>query len=409
MYQFLLQAKFEQIISIILIITSLSIYSKTQTHSIKFILFNYTPFFALSFYLTSLFFAPTQNYLDLISCLVFELAIFCTGYSIFKNTLRRIRFIKPSQARNFLIYSTLIQTTFFCFLLSTGDFGIFSDGSRISYLSAHPLLKYYTYAISTLSTIQVGMIAALITTSSKIPRSVFITFFINFSISLISGSKGVIFLWLLAIISMIDYRFYKVSVLKITTFLAAIIPTLFLALLLLKEISNSNWSDLFNLIFNRFFLVNDARSLAFDLRNHYYADMNFLRESFRSVSTLLGYPPLLPPLGNLFFSSYMGIDDGSGSNASFMALATFFSDEGYVIFITLFGLLGILILWISNKICKHLAFSNFEVLIINLIYLNLINSLSQDFLSFQLNLIISLLIIPYLLIRFKISPCKKTL
>lgn len=96
-----------------------------------------------------------------------------------------------------------------------------------------------------------------------------------------------------------------------------------------------------DLALSRFFLNNDARSLAFDLRSQVTAETGLLSESFRSLGNLFGSPPRNDPLGVLLYAQRLGVTNGSGANASLMALVTFYSTPGYATIPALFGSLAV--------------------------------------------------------------------
>jgi hypothetical protein len=152
---------------------------------------------------------------------------------------------------------------------------------------------------------------------------------------------------------------------------------------------NIDETDAFNLMFARILLNNDARALALDYVNYNTGYYQFIQESFRSFSNLLGINSSNPPLGVLLYNKLLDVNiENQGANSSLTALTLYFLSPDTVLFVlTLLLLIFILFVLIISKL-KSLSNSPVVKLMIDLYLLTSCSLFSQDFLSFQLLIIL---------------------
>jgi hypothetical protein len=284
-------------------------------------------------------------------------------------------------------------------LVAMGGFGIFSDESRIGYLYTGSLPKYFTYASFLAATVQAALLAALVSASGRLGSWGWGVILLNFAISVTSGSKGAVFLWLVAIASMIDYRRARIPAYKLFGALALGTGGLLVSSLAIAHFLDLDLDVFLSLALNRFFLNNDARALAFDLRNWHSASGSMFSESFRSLGNLFGLPPRNDPLGVLLYSEAFATVNGNGANASFMALGTYYFPAGYAFVPALLGMLGTLGLALLAGVTAGPPHRAVQRVINHSIWLTCLVNYTQDFLAFQV--LLPLVILTSISIRFR--------
>lgn len=378
-----------------IIITLFSGVKKTFGYSIRLFLFSYSSILPIGF-LTAVLFSELQlNKFDVLASLYVEIITLFFVALLFCKFLMGFdcRKISCEQYDKYIfLFSILVFFTNLPLLVSS-SFGILSNVSRISYLSENAAYKYLTYASFLFIAFTGVLISKRLQVNSNASSVILLFLFFVFLLSVISGSKGMFFLILLQIVSIIDYKQFRPSKFKILIFTFLFISLFLFSMVFISEFIGITYSEFVNLIFNRFFLVNDARALAFDYR---YTITNpslsmFLKESFRSYAALLGEPPVNPPIGNYLYGLMNGVTSSNGANASLVSLAVLYSEEGEAIFNLLF--ISFIPFCIFLFVLIVLNIDRFFIRRLFVVVSSIICLLqySQDFLSFQLLLYIFLL------------------
>lgn len=361
-----------------------------------------SPSFACAYYLVVVVYGESVNYPDVLSLMFLELVILLLYIKIFckcRDMLSSLT-LKTTNKHLFLllIIGLFVSTSIFTF----GNVGILSDDSRIDFMNTNKLAKYITYLSFIIATVQAGLISRKITLRS-IDSLVFLCVAGQLIFSIMLGSKGFVFLWLASVISLVDFKKAKLTLMHIIYFIFFSVLSLFTVAKAISNYLSITMSDFFNLAFNRFFLFNDARGLSLDLRSNNSYLEDFLRESFRVVSNFLGYLPEDPPLGNLLFQQYFMIFNGDGSNASLAALITYYSNNYVAIYyVGAFTIIISTVYFFVAKLGKYFINNNLHYAAM-LLSLLLVTNLSQDFLTFQLLLILYffLMILAYFASAFR--------
>ncbi|WP_368164170.1 hypothetical protein [Aeromonas sp. R6-2] len=379
-----------------IIIALFSGVKKAFGYSIRLFLFSYSSILPIGFLTAALFSELQINKFDVLASIYVEIITLFFVALLFCKFIMGFDYRKISceqYDKYIFLFSVLVLVTNLPLLLSS-SYGIFSNSSRVSYLSENASYKYFTYASFLFIFFTGVLISKRLQVNSNTSSVILLFLFLVFLLSVLSGSKGMFFLILFQIVSIIDYKKFRPSKFKILIFTFFFISLFLFSMVFISEFIGITYSEFVNLIFNRFFLVNDARALAFDYR-YTITDPSlsmFLKESFRSYAALLGEPPVNPPIGNYLYGLMNGVTSSNGANASLVSLAVLYSEEGgaifnlfFISFIPFCIFLFVLIVLNIERFFIRRLFVVVSSIVCLLQY-------SQDFLSFQLLLYIFLLI-----------------
>ncbi len=367
---------------------------------LKGLLFNLAPAMGAAFYVVSFLPKIHPNSLDLSATLFFEFTFLIIFYKVLAVLFSEMSAVNERDAVKVLKWAMLIQLITFLPNISAVGFGIFSEGSRIDYLFSNRFFKYLTYAGVAVAVIEAILLARLLTIRKKFGIIGIAAFILNFSLSVLSGSKGGVFLWVLMIISLIDYRFFKINIFQMFIFSCVGLFSLYLSVLILTSFFNLDVFEFYDLVISRFFLFNDARALALDLRPIYYVESTLFSESFRSLSGLFGSEPRNDPLGMLLYKEAFGNVSSSGANTSLMALVVYYTAPGYSILPVFIATIGLFLVFYLAKISIGLFQDATIRLTLTVFWMVAILNYSQDFLAFQL---FSIMIVPLTILLFIIQ------
>ncbi len=400
MYNFILEQKLAAFIAALLLaLCACAIAGGRLTLWWRGILYSYMPSLAAAFYATA-FFADAAPFAgDLAAGLLFEFTVLVLFYRQFRLLRRDLETVSRQSVTKALGRTMVVQVICAVPLIAAGGFGIFSDESRIGYLYTGSLPKYFTYASFLATTAQVALLAALVSTSGRLGSRGWSVILLNFAISVTSGSKGAVFLWLASIASLIDYRRARIPAYKLFGALAIGIGAFLVSSLAVAQFFDLDFDVFLDVAFSRFFLNNDARALAFDLRNWHSASYSMFSESFRSLGNLLGIPPRNDPLGVQLYGEAFAIENGNGANASFMALGTYYFPAGYAFIPAVLGIIGILGVAQLAGMTSSLLHRPVQRVIVRSIWLVCLALYTQDFLAFQV--LLPLAILTILIFRFR--------
>lgn len=366
-------------ISLVLVtIASFSLILQERSSIARSILFSFGFWLAPLFYITYIAIVRRAP-LEILSALAIECIILVTYHALFSSLLSIVsnrELLNVHRLMLWLKVGTIVVIALALPLLFAGQFGIFSNGSRNDYLSDSKLFIYSTYASFLTQAAMVPVIAAILNCEKKWNRLVIFYLTVVSILSLLEGSKGGGVLSIFAILSLLrfrearDYvRLLRFPFISILVVLASTVYYLgkFLALEPLQMIT---------LMLARIFINNDARALAIDFSDSH--NVSLFRESFRSLATLLGSPPVHPALGQYLYTQAFHSSGFVGANTSSTALLIAYGDAAErVMFCLVLCVLAVLVYLLARKRGRYS--------IVRLaIGINLLSLLSQDFLGFQL-------------------------
>jgi hypothetical protein len=384
MYEYMLDTKVATLLAAAVISLVTGHLLGDQRIGMRAMLFNYGPAFACAFFLVGFFHESQVSGIDLAAGFLLEFMVLLAFVKLFADAWRSVRRHDDSTVEPWLRWTLALQVAVALPLVATDGFGIFSDGSRIAYLDEGGTAKYLTYAIVLISIVQSGLVARRLSGHQSLGATGYAIVLITFALSTLSGSKGAFFLWLLAILALIDYRRVRVRWVTVFGAFIALCAALFITARITSELLGISILEFVELASSRFFLYNDARALAFDFGGGSGRLSELAASSFRGLSSRLGNPPIDPPLGLQLYEQYFGISTGNGANASLIAIIIYYSARGYTllpVLIACFGLLGVYACIIGFRRIVRGTLRKFAV---TLTGLALIQQLSQDFLAFQL-------------------------
>lgn len=388
-YEFLLQNKLLTLLVSLLHIFILFIiirfcYKYKLSEVFFFLLFNFSVILPSGFFILFILMnSGGFDIFDLFACYLFESLVLLLCFFSFIRLRHYLRYITVSD--RILVFCLMLLLFLNFPLLWSEGFGLFSSGSRISYLNESPLYKYITYITYLVGCFLAALISASISTNKKITPIVICICVFMFALTVLSGSKGAFFIWLFQVLSLVDYSRVRFR-LPLVVFLGVFFCTLlFISVFVISNFIGITYEQFADLVFSRFFLVNDARALAFDQRGFFSnIQYSFVSESLRSLSSLLGFYPKLPPLGVHLYDNIFGIAVDTGANSSFIALAIYFSSEGATISnVLLIGWVPIVV-FLFLQIIKSVVQAPMIRLFIYSMLPPLLWIFSQDFLAFQL-------------------------
>ncbi|MDZ7320183.1 hypothetical protein N4G41_00870 [Kosakonia sacchari] len=392
MYEYIFESKIATLIlGLVIAMISFCIingFKNSFQDAVRLLIYSFPPIFGLGYLVSALFSDSEINKIDLLACLVFEYAIFAVQVVVFvkiKNFVYKGMDLTPGVKKRICILF---------FVLLVIDFYILNPlsytTSRLDYLSVSSFNKYITYFSILYTSIMAVFVAGHINKNAKLTKFDVVILFFVFCFSIMTGSKGAFFLFVLQIMSLLNYRRYNISFSRVII-AGGCLSILFLASgFYISQKNGISLQEFISLGVSRFFLSNDARALAFDYR--FYSEQpsisELLANSFRSIAVIIGHPPTDPPLGNLLFQYLYHQASSNGANTSISALILYYSKDGEAILSALLLLAIllpiILLLYLCIRFVKEKAV---RLSLLASLYLCL-TLMVQDFLSFQLIMII---------------------
>ncbi len=347
------------------------------------IAFSYMPVLAAAFFLVAPLSSQPVPIADAAGGLLFEFTVLCIYYRLFSRLYAQTRRLAHDEAGRLLSATLLMQLVLAWPLLAGEGFGILSEGSRIDYLYAGSLGKYLTYSNLLLMSVQAVLLAGRVSRAGRLARLDLVVIVITFATSVLSGSKGSFFLWVFAVLALVDYARARIPTRTIAGVSMLVLAAMVLSSVVVSEFLGISVEDFFDLALNRFFLNNDARALAFDFRNAATPNAGLLAESFRSVASLFGYPPQNSPLGVHLYGLLFGVEASAGANASLAALIVYYSPAGYAAVPLMLAACGALILAVFFAAARRAMRATSSRAMVFTFALFALLQYSQDFLAFQ--------------------------
>ncbi len=345
-------------------------------------LFSFGPIFAAAYFVLAPLAPIKVSLFDVGGGLLFELLVLFLFCRLLIELFTVVHTMREADARRMLILCLVLHIGLSAPLVGSEGFGLFSDGSRIDYLDGAAANKYVTYAALGLAGIEAGLIASQVSRTGSLGWLGLAAVLCNLALSVVAGSKGFVFLWLASVVALIDFRRAKISALTVAGALTGVVFALALSAYQVAEFLGVGVEEFADLALSRFFLNNDARALAFDLRPSVTAGSGLLHESFRSLASLFGHAPKNPPLGVSLYEQYFGSALG-GANTSLSGLVIYYTSPGYALIPFIGAAAGALIVFFLVRGLALAVRSNsarYVVLSTGILVMQLI---SQDFLAFQ--------------------------
>ena len=353
---------------------------------LRSILFNYGPAFACGFFVVGSFYSGEVSGFDLLAGFLFEFSVLIASAKLFCDALKRVASGHDGAAEHWLRWSLVLQLIAAAPLVAIQGAGIFSDGSRISYFSDSSVARYLTYAGVLTAYVQAGLLAQRLSAGRSPGRTGYAIVVAALVTSILSGSKGGVFLWLVATLALVDYRHIRIRWVPVTVALMAATAAFWVTASVISKSLGISESEFVDLVVARFYLNNDARALAIDLGGQAAPFSDFAAASFRALANLLGHPSNDPPLGLLLNGRQTGFDTGNGPNSSLIALITYYSIRGYALVPALVSSVGVAGVYAAVTGFRRFVRSKKSKMAVSLIGIVLVQLLSQDFLAFPLGI-----------------------
>lgn len=329
-YNILFTDMFTIFVMSLLAVTVVSYFATRGRYLFPLFFYNYGPSFAIGYYLVLIIKTDSLSF-DHFAVLFLEtINLIIIAVIFYKMKIALEKSIKHDWDAS-IQRITCIQVVFFLPLLLNSDFGLFSAGSRIDYLSSSFLAKYLTYGGVLLAAVLAVAIAGSISEKSTITVWSITAISVNIVLSLLAGSKGGVFLWVVSIFALTNWRGLKLLKLKFVALGIFLVTSIVYTIYELSKALNLDFLLILKLISSRFFLNNDARALAFDLREETIGSAIFINEAFRSFARIFGEYLHEVPLGVRLYQEGLLITNGNGANTGLTPLIIAYFDVGYAI------------------------------------------------------------------------------
>lgn len=261
-----------------------------------------------------------------------SIEVFCAAV-FFMSSLQIIKFLRTSAKvvpDRFLLLLILVKLFFLVanYNASGGQYGIFSDDSRIDFLTISPLLARTWYLDMIIDFIVLLSIALRYYGEKKLRFQDWLCVLAIISITFISGSKGAAFLMIAYAMLFIYAAFPRIMSL-IPLWVIVIVASIFSAAIFgyiyfLSELLQVPVGDQISLTISRFLLSADARIMAFDPNVNAFVLSQphgaFLSELFRGFARILGLSTAEFPIGVYQYQYQVGTTNYVGSTNQLSAM-----------------------------------------------------------------------------------------
>jgi len=384
MYEHLFESTFEVALAALTLAYLVALLNGRPQLGIALLAFGFAPAFAAAFFFVGLLAPNTASHMDMAAGFFFEfiiLALYCRVFIYLRQQVSALPAVVTDRA---MLLAFLAQISILLYLLSSDGFGLFSEGSRIEFLFAGAAAKYIIYAGVMLAALQAALLASRITSGHGLRSLDYATILLTAASSILSGSKGGFFLWVLSALCLVDYRKARLGKGLLIGGPLLLLAALLLTFHFVAEFLGVEQQEFASLLVSRFFLNNDARALAFDLQGQSSASATLLSESFRSVANAIGSPPLNLPLGQLLYELHFGFASSTGANTSTMALIVFYSERGEALGPTILASAVALSIYAGFAMIRRFARRPIVQLAATSWAAVTLHLFTQDFLAFQL-------------------------
>lgn len=385
MYEYLLSTK----LATALVALGLSLITATLCRrpalSVRVMLFNYGPSFAASFFIVGLFYENVRSYLDLISGFLFEFTVLLFYTRLISDIWRDNSTVDTTVIDVWIRNTVIVQAAILLSLVTQDGFGLFSDSSRISFLDNSSANKYIVYLGLIVSVIQIGLLSKRFSESGSFGLMGYVCIMVAIGSSVVSGSKGGVFLWLISVFAITKLHARRVEISYRLVFFgaSALIGAVYFAAVLVSQSLSVSLMDFFELAVSRFFLNNDGRALAAELATRNSDLFAFFASSFRGLFGKMGFLAPDQPIGLELYERYFGISTGNGANASLAALIIYYVPAGFSIYFSMLASMLVCCFYLLAAAARKQSRSPLAKISISLLAMLLIQTFSQDFLAFQ--------------------------
>lgn len=322
-------------------------------------LINHGGLIGLAFILAVPFISPFPiGVIQLVTAIFIE--VFC-AFVFFISCLQIVKFLRTNAKvvqDRYLWLLILFKSFFFIanYYASGGQYGIFSDDSRIDFLTISPVLSKTWYLDMIIDFIVFCNLALLYLKQNKfrIQDKIFVLAIIT--LNFLTGSKGASFLMIGYVVLLIYAAFPRITSQISAWFilLAASIFSLFIFgyVYILSELAQLTVSEQVSLTLSRFLLSADARIMAFDqnINNFVLSQPHgaFLSELFRGIARIFGLQTAEYPIGVYQYQYHINAANYVGSTSQLSAMFVIYGGAFWVPeFIVVAG-----IVWITYQFLK---------------------------------------------------------
>ncbi len=290
---------------------------------------------------------------------------------------------------NILIKLLCISNVIVIYLIASNptSMGIFSEGSRIDYLSSGTLPLLLTYLSMVIQTSIMVSIGARVYVG-KLSKLDFFAIFSSFVGSLLAGSKGAIFLsivYMIVIAWGLGHHFSRW--LKILVPLVAL-PLVGVYTFILTQFLNTTFIQNINMAISRFVLSADGRALASDyqIRDALMENIHgsLLSEIFKAFAPRLGFIVSDIPLGVAQYAAAFNIQAYVGANAGISSLILSYYDNYMDIFSIFICLLFTIIVIAVGYLTLRESRTPFQQLMTIAFIITSLLTFVQDYHAFEL-------------------------
>jgi hypothetical protein len=275
-----------------------------------------------------------------------------------------IKFLRTS-ARvipdKYLILLILLKLIFFAvnYISSGGQYGIFSDSSRIDFLTLSPLLAKSWILDMIVDFIVLLNMALRYLEQKKYRFRDWLSVLAIISLSFLSGSKGATFLLIAYVILFIyaafPYIFSLIPKWVVALFAGISILAIYGYVYILSELLQVPVGDQIALTLSRFLLSADARIMSFDpnINNFVLSQPHgaFLSELFRGPARMLGLPTAEFSVGIYQYQYQAGTTNFIGSTNQLSAMFIMFGGAFWLIeFLVILGLTWLSYIFLKSSI-----------------------------------------------------------
>lgn len=301
-------------------------------------LINYAGLLGLAVMIALPIISPFQlNYSALLNGIAIE--IFCAGIFLLAG-YRIISFMRLDArllSNSILLVMLAFKVTFFVlnYLAADGQYGIFSDDSRIDFIQMSPVLARTMYLDMIIDFIVLCNITMRCLACRRIKAMDVAILLSVVLLNFLTGSKGATFLLMATVILFIYAAtpniMTRLSKKAAAGFVVASALIVFGYVYMLSESHQVTLEEQINLTLSRFMLSADARIMAFDPDvNRYVLSQphgEFLSELFRGPARIVGATTAEFPIGVYQYQYQVGTTNYVGSTNQLSAMFVTYGDE----------------------------------------------------------------------------------
>lgn len=287
--------------------------------------------------------------------------IFC-AFVFFMSSWQIIKFLRTNAtviSDRYLLLLIVFKLLFFItnYIASGGQYGIFSDDSRIDFLTISPFLARTFYLDMLIDFIVLLNLALRYKVQKKFRSKDLLFFLVLTCITFLTGSKGATFLLLFYIILFIYTAFPRIVALVPRRIVALVFLILLMIITsyvyVLSEFLEVTFIDQISLTLSRFLLSADARIMVFDPEINKFVLSQphgiFISELFRGPARMIGLPTAEFPIGVYQYQYQVGTTNYVGSTNQLSAMFVLYGGNFWLIeFLAVSS-----IMWVTYEFLKY--------------------------------------------------------